>query len=348
MKKVKLKPGTITLPVKDKIFFFNNVDKVAFTRNSQIEKLLPLLVKGIYLNEVDGDLRKVVEHLLSKELLIDASISEISINPYFERLLTFLGKNEPKIDRYKAFEKIENSKICIVGLGGLGTWMTQAMIMIGIKSLVLVDADRIEPSNFNRQLFWSDRDVGKPKVEVAKKEILSKRGYMNLTTFEKFINSTNDMDDVIKKTKPDIIITCGDNPLWYLRRWINDSAIKNGVPHLVVSGSRVGPFVIPYQTACIECLWKNIIEKQHDYEKKLQELLSIPQQKNGSMVSEPMVTVSFATKEIFNFITGISTPYTINHEFFIDINPMKQSRLVKINRQSNCSCTPLEGGEKNV
>jgi molybdopterin/thiamine biosynthesis adenylyltransferase len=66
--------------------------------------------------------------------------------------------------------KLAASTVAIVGCGGLGGNMAEEFARLGIGTLILVDGDRIEESNLNRQLFATEKNIGQPKVEAAKEQ----------------------------------------------------------------------------------------------------------------------------------------------------------------------------------
>jgi molybdopterin/thiamine biosynthesis adenylyltransferase len=55
----------------------------------------------------------------------------------------------------------------LLGVGGLGSGVAVSLARLGVKKLILIDKDVVDPSNLNRQLLFSPQHVGKPKVEVA-------------------------------------------------------------------------------------------------------------------------------------------------------------------------------------
>ena len=67
--------------------------------------------------------------------------------------------------------KIFESKILIVGCGGLGSIAATYLSMSGVKKIGLVDNDKIELSNIPRQLFFFEQDIGKFKADVLKKKL---------------------------------------------------------------------------------------------------------------------------------------------------------------------------------
>jgi tRNA threonylcarbamoyladenosine dehydratase len=65
-----------------------------------------------------------------------------------------------------AMERLRNSHVCVVGLGGVGSWTVEALARSGVGELTLVDMDDVCISNVNRQLHALNGELGKPKVEV--------------------------------------------------------------------------------------------------------------------------------------------------------------------------------------
>ena len=81
----------------------------------------------------------------------------------FERLELLIGKNN--------IDKIQNATVLIIGLGGVGSYATEALIRSGIKKIILVDNDKIDITNLNRQLMTNYENIGKFKTEELKKRI---------------------------------------------------------------------------------------------------------------------------------------------------------------------------------
>ena len=71
------------------------------------------------------------------------------------------------------FKKIQDKVIAIFGLGGVGGTALEALARTGFQHFILVDFDKVDSSNLNRQILYVYEDIGKTKVEVAKKRILS-------------------------------------------------------------------------------------------------------------------------------------------------------------------------------
>ena len=69
----------------------------------------------------------------------------------------------------KSFHELQNKKVSIVGIGGIGCPLAQYLISCGIKNLNLFDNDIIKKHNLNRQTLYSLKELGKKKTTIAKK-----------------------------------------------------------------------------------------------------------------------------------------------------------------------------------
>lgn len=71
------------------------------------------------------------------------------------------------------FSNITDKRVILFGVGGVGSWCAESLIRSGIRHLTIVDSDLVCSSNINRQLMATTKTVGRPKVEVLKKRLLS-------------------------------------------------------------------------------------------------------------------------------------------------------------------------------
>jgi tRNA threonylcarbamoyladenosine dehydratase len=71
----------------------------------------------------------------------------------------------------KGQERLRQAHVCVIGLGGVGSWAVEALARSGIGALTLVDLDDVCVSNVNRQLHALDGELGKPKVEVLARRV---------------------------------------------------------------------------------------------------------------------------------------------------------------------------------
>ena len=107
------------------------------------------------------------------------------MNEMFQRNIQFWGNEKQKI--------LTESSILIAGVGGLGSAVADGLTRAGIGKLILVDNDNVEISNLNRQILFDRNDIGKTKVEVAKKKLQAINPNLEITTFQ---NSVEDLKDL--------------------------------------------------------------------------------------------------------------------------------------------------------
>src|SRR3974390_2901907 len=72
---------------------------------------------------------------------------------------------------YESLERLKSAHVCIVGLGGVGSWVVEALARSGIGELTLLDLDDVCISNVNRQLHALEGELGKPKVAVLTRRV---------------------------------------------------------------------------------------------------------------------------------------------------------------------------------
>ncbi len=97
----------------------------------------------------------------------------------------------------KAIEKLKGSSVIIFGIGGVGSYVAEAVARCGVGRITLVDNDTVSLTNINRQLTALHSTVGKPKVEVMKERIADINPCAEVTAIYRFYNSeTADETDI--------------------------------------------------------------------------------------------------------------------------------------------------------
>ena len=104
-------------------------------------------------------------------------------------------------------KKIQKTKIAIIGIGGVGGYVFESLVRLGIKDIIIIDNDTISMSNLNRQIIATNNVIGEYKVDVAIKRALTINKNINvIKSCEKIIDNFTIIDDF----KPDYIIDCCD------------------------------------------------------------------------------------------------------------------------------------------
>ena len=101
----------------------------------------------------------------------------------FERLELLIGKDN--------VNKLNNTKVLVIGLGGVGGILTETLVRNGIKDITIIDNDIVDITNKNRQIIALDSTVGKKKTDVMKERLLDINKDCNITVISEFIDSNN-------------------------------------------------------------------------------------------------------------------------------------------------------------
>ncbi len=174
------------------------------------------------------------------------------VNRIDERLLEMMKLSNKEQERYSRHIllseigeagqlKLKQSKVLVIGAGGLGIPVLQYLAAAGIGKVGIVDGDVIELSNLQRQVLYSESEVGQLKAEIAKEKLLQLNPEIEIVSFPVFLSSENAFEIF---SGYEIIIDGSDNfPCRYL---VNDACVKMSKPFVSGSvfkfGGQVGVF----------------------------------------------------------------------------------------------------------
>ncbi len=96
-----------------------------------------------------------------------------------------------KILNNESIDKLNNTTVLIIGLGGVGGHALESIVRMGIANIIIVDNDIVDITNLNRQLISLNSNIGKKKIDVAKERILDINPNCNVITIDKFIDKSN-------------------------------------------------------------------------------------------------------------------------------------------------------------
>lgn len=101
----------------------------------------------------------------------------------YERIIKLIGEEN--------FNKISKTKILLVGIGGVGSFTYEALLRSGFQNITIIDKDKVELSNLNRQLIANLNTINKAKVDIAKNNALNINENINIKALELFLSKDN-------------------------------------------------------------------------------------------------------------------------------------------------------------
>ena len=224
-------------------------------------------------------------------------------------------------------KKILNSKVLIVGAGGLGCPVAEFLTRAGVGTIGITDNDKVNLSNLHRQSLYDTNDLGKSKVKTVKYKLKRINPNIKVNIYDLRINKKN-FDKILKNY--DFIIDGSDN--FKTKFLINDSCIK--FKKFLVTGaiSKFDGHIFTFdfkdkKTPCLRCFYQeNEISDDIlncEYEGVLGTVANIV----GSLQANEII------KKIINIGKNLN-----NNIFIIDLLNLN-FRKVKLKKRKNCLCS---------
>lgn len=215
----------------------------------------------------------------------------------------------------------QNSRVLIIGMGGLGCPAAQYLTAAGIGTLTLVDHDTIETSNLQRQILYSEANIGEKKAIIAQKKLAAQN---SLITINAIAESIFNLDLASLIQQHDVILDCTDNVK--TRRLINSTCRQFDKQLVSASAIQASGQLISFDFAvpdspCYECLFPESVEA--------------PQNCSTAGVFSPVLGVlgSLQATETLRLILGEYN--NLNQLMLFDAWGMATQKF-KLNRRSDC------------
>ena len=91
----------------------------------------------------------------------------------------------------RALERFRAAHVCVIGVGGVGSWIVEALARSAVGHLTLIDLDNVAESNINRQIQALSSTIGQPKIEALRDRIIQINPFCKVTLVEDFIDPDN-------------------------------------------------------------------------------------------------------------------------------------------------------------
>ena len=195
----------------------------------------------------------------------------------------------------KGQKKLAQSKVAVVGLGGLGTVSSLYLALAGVGHLRLIDQDTVELDNLHRQVLYGPDDLRYPKVEVAAKKLEETNPFVKVEAISENLNASN-IEKLLSGV--DCVVDGLDN--MHTRYLVNRACASLGVPY--VFGAAIGVegnlsvFAVP-ETPCLECVFPNVADS---------DLMSCDIR--GVLGATPGIIGSMEAMEAIKVLTGVGLP----------------------------------------
>lgn len=222
---------------------------------------------------------------------------------------------------FEGQEKLLSSRVLIIGLGGLGSPVAMYLAAAGVGNLVLVDFDKVDPSNLQRQIAHTSARVGEAKVTSARQTLLALNPDCQVETIDHRLDPAGLRQQA---ERADLVVDASDN--FSTRFAVNDACLASGTP--LVSGAairmegQVSVFSGQPGDPCYRCLYGDGAE--------LDETCSA----NGVLAPLVGIIGSVQATEAIKILCGAGTPL-IGRLLLLDAAQMEW-RTVKLKADPDC------------
>lgn len=136
-------------------------------------------------------------------------------------------------------KKLNDAKVAIFGLGGVGSFVCEGLARSGIGNFILVDYDKVDESNINRQLIANVKTIGKYKVDLMKERILEINPYANIEVYKEFYLADSQTNIITKDLS--YVVDCVDTIMAKIAIVCNCNAIDIPVISSMGTGNKLDP-----------------------------------------------------------------------------------------------------------
>ena len=296
------------------IFAFTKEENIVYHLRTELQKQLLILLDGAKsIKEIYNILKRkgvnctITEVVEEIERLYNLYLLEFNMiyheNRYSrQEIFWSIHAKDGYEFSQKIEEKIKNTTVTLLGLGGFGSHIFYNLIYAGIGRIRSVDYDRVSKSNLNRQILYKEKDIGKLKTDAAMKNAMEINRDIEYEFVNKKIDSKDDISELISNS--DIAILAADSPREKIFEWTNQAAYETKVPVLFSLGFspkfiRIGPLFIPGKTICFNCSMPDFRQEYDTISKFINS-----RNKQGSIVPYLSVAAGMMVLELFKHVTG--------------------------------------------
>ena len=218
-------------------------------------------------------------------------------------------------------DKIKKAKVLIIGIGGLGCPLLTYLASSGINNIGIVDHDKVELGNLNRQILFNTSDLGKYKVIQAKSKVIKIYKKIKIKTFKKKI-STKNINSILK----DYSIICDGTDNFETRYLINDYCKRK--KKILISGAiskfdgHLFKFDFKKKIPCFRCFMPELPIRENNCETE------------GIFSPVAGILGSLQANEVLKTVLNLKDD--LNNNFLV-FNSLKMTlRKIKINKNPKC------------
>jgi bacteriocin biosynthesis cyclodehydratase domain-containing protein len=291
-----------------------------------------------------ADIQAAIEAFADAGYLEDAAtpppadLSPREVERYRRNVEFFSYFHLPPLTGYDLQARLLRSRVTVLGIGGLGSYVAMALAAAGVGDLLLVDDDRVELHNLNRQVLYTDADVGTPKTEAAARRLAQVNPHVTVSTRTERVTSVEDARACLSGR--DLLVCAADRPRITIYDWINAASVAEGVPWVrgANDGLTVNVFLhAPGRTACFECEQRRAHITMPGYARILRHVKEHVGDRTVNPCTAPVAGLigGLVALEAVKLLSGAVEPVVFGRKLIFDLQTM-QTQFKESARDPDC------------
>lgn len=237
--------------------------------------------------------------------------------------------------------RLTDAAVLLLGVGGGGSVILQLLCGLGLRMITIVDGDDVELSNLNRQLIFSEADIGRSKVAAAQGFARERAGRTTIVSVNEYVSTARRVAELA--AGHDLIICAADKPPDLIQRVVSAGAVRAGVP-VVYGASQVSRgrvlSIVPGTSGCIDCLFLHYNDEDPGWAERFRALGAFSFSPPTMAYGPAMMRISAeVADEAVRLLSGYTEPRTVGQQWELDYVSGSATELLSWPRRDDCpSC----------
>jgi len=279
------------------------------------------------------EVEDVIGQMQELDLLEDAADDELvpaAERERFDRQLRYFSDltHEGGVRPSECQARLREARVAVLGVGGLGGRAAWELACCGVGELWLIDGDRVEESNLNRQIQYAEADIGRLKAEAMEERIRGFNSRIEVRSTPARVEGEAQLAELIAGA--DLVVDAADWPAHEIEYWCNSACFGLGIPYIAMSHfppvARAGPLYVPGETGCFACQDISFRREYPLYDVAIEQRRAQP---SPAPTLGPACGVvgGLVGAEVMHFLTKLTTPPMLGAGYIYDLRTMEVERF---------------------
>lgn len=280
----------------------------------------------------------------------DRSLGDPTVDArQFSNLTFFASYARRDQSRAEFVRRVRESRVLVLGAGGVGSSVVQCLAGLGVGALTIVDRDDVEPRNFARQFLYRHGDLGRSKVERAAEWVRDYDPDIEVRPVDRWITGPADLADLTDDVD---IVVGGIDSEQGAHLWVNEAALRAGVPY-VGGGMQRTQFmyfsVDPGVSPCLLCDESDRPDPTEPTSAGIAQRLSRSLRFNNALIGPiAMQLGSLIAYEALRYLSGFEPPRAAGAQVVLDLRTGLVPVWQQFPKDPECPACALAGVKAQV